>query len=170
MKRKSFRQRFVFWLDITKSHEADIAETIEELKDKRSFAKTIRDGIRLIVDLRRGNTEVLFELFPLLKSKLQAEFSGAGLSEEKLRAIIWEATNAPTSGISMKPLPSNGNHQTHTPPPPNFDDDDLGLDLQSLVKKAGTSKPKDGRPSTGQNFINMINAINNETGGWAVKK
>jgi hypothetical protein len=59
-----WRLRFTFWLDLNKPDEAEIAEHITELKEKRSFASTIRDGIRLVYDLRHGRTEVLQELFP----------------------------------------------------------------------------------------------------------
>lgn len=59
-----FRMQFKFWLDTTKTEEYQIAEAVEELKQKRTFAKTIRDGIRLVLDLRAGRWEVLRELFP----------------------------------------------------------------------------------------------------------
>ncbi|HLA45639.1 MAG TPA: hypothetical protein VJZ27_19475 [Aggregatilineales bacterium] len=59
-----FRLGFKFWLNIENPQEQEIAEHIEDLKQSRTFAKTIRDGIRLIYDLRRGKTEVLQELFP----------------------------------------------------------------------------------------------------------
>ena len=59
-----FRLGFKFWLNIENPQEQEIVDHIEDLKKSRSFAKTIRDGIRLIYDLRRGKTEVLQELFP----------------------------------------------------------------------------------------------------------
>lgn len=58
------RLRFTFWLDLQKDDEYDLAEIIEGLKEHRLFSRTIRDGIRLILDLRQGKTEVLNELFP----------------------------------------------------------------------------------------------------------
>ena len=69
MAKKSFRLRFTFWLDMHKSDEAAIAETIADLKSQRSFVSTIRDGIRLICDLRAGRLDVLFELFPWVRSE-----------------------------------------------------------------------------------------------------
>ena len=68
---KRFRLRFTFWLDLQKNDEAALAETVEILKQNRSFVATIRDGIRLICDLRAGQTEVLFELFPWVREALQ---------------------------------------------------------------------------------------------------
>ena len=72
MARKSFRMKFMFWLDVTKRGEDELIGQIEFLKQERLFAKTIRDGIRLICDLRAGRTEVLFELFPWVKDGLQS--------------------------------------------------------------------------------------------------
>jgi len=61
---KRFRLRFHFWLDLNKPDEADLADTIEQLKGKRSFAAAIRDGLRLVVSLAQGDTTVLKRLFP----------------------------------------------------------------------------------------------------------
>jgi hypothetical protein len=68
---KRFRLRFTFWLDMQKPDETELAETIEILKQNRSFVATIRDGIRLICDLKAGQTEVLFELFPWVSEALR---------------------------------------------------------------------------------------------------
>jgi hypothetical protein len=70
MAEKRYRIKHTFWLDVTKTEEYQLAEAIEDLKTKRSFTRTIRDGIRLITDLRAGNTDVLFELFPWVKERL----------------------------------------------------------------------------------------------------
>jgi hypothetical protein len=61
------RYRFEFWLDSNKNDELLLMEEIAALKKKRLFAQTIRDGIRLIVDLRRGSFDVLVELFPEMR-------------------------------------------------------------------------------------------------------
>ena len=66
-----FRLRFTFWLDLHKEDEAELAETIDGLKHERSFASTIRDGIRLVCDLRAGRLDVLCELFPWVGEALQ---------------------------------------------------------------------------------------------------
>ena len=73
MSTRRFRLRYVFWLDMNKSDEATIAEQIETLKSERSFASTIRDGIRLISDLRAGQVDVLFELFPWVRTALMEQ-------------------------------------------------------------------------------------------------
>lgn len=67
---KAFRIRQVFWLDLTKQDEADLADYIATLKEQRKFVTTIKQGLRLIRDLREGNVEVLIELFPHLRERL----------------------------------------------------------------------------------------------------
>lgn len=64
-----FRLQFAFWLNMSKPGEEAIADTIETLKQQRTFARTIRDGIRLICDLRAGKLDVLFELFPWVRAE-----------------------------------------------------------------------------------------------------
>ena len=151
MPQKSFRQRFTFWLDLEKTNEADIAEAIDSLKRKRSFVKTIRDGIRLIIDLRAGRTEVLFELFPWIEAKMQANPAPSGtggLSEEKLREIIREATQGQlinTDKQAMAAVP--------VPEPLILDDD--------LPKVQVVKSEKSSDVNVAQNFLNGINALLN---------
>ena len=64
-----YRMRFDFQLNVAKDTEYAIAETIRWLKSQGLYSKTIRDGIRLICDLRDGNLEVLFELFPWVRAE-----------------------------------------------------------------------------------------------------
>lgn len=66
-----FRLRFTFWLDLNKPDENLIAEMVADLKASKLFAKTIRDGIRLICDLRAGRLGVLFELFPWVREEME---------------------------------------------------------------------------------------------------
>jgi hypothetical protein len=93
MKKKRFRLMFKFWLDVTNPIELEVSEAIEELKQQRTFAKTIRDGIRLVYTLRQGRLDVLFELFPWVKAELQPQSvaaDGVGLERkiEELRSLI----------------------------------------------------------------------------------
>lgn len=71
MAKNRFRLRYTFWLDLLKSDEQQLSDDIVALKEERSFAATIRDGIRLVLDLREGRVDVLCELFPWVKDKLQ---------------------------------------------------------------------------------------------------
>ena len=70
MANNRFRLRFIFWLDMLKPDEHELADQIELLKQERSFVSTVRDGIRLVTNLRQGKLDVLFEMFPWV----QAEF------------------------------------------------------------------------------------------------
>ena len=92
-----FRIRFTFWLDMQKMDEAAIAEIIDQLKQNRSFVATIRDGIRLVADLRAGRTEVLFELFPWIRDTLQPAPAEQGLQEQiaRLEALLLAQGNIP---------------------------------------------------------------------------
>lgn len=63
------RKQYKFWLDERREEDWQINAAIEKLKAKRSFSSTIRDGIRLICDLRAGRLDVLFELFPWVQGE-----------------------------------------------------------------------------------------------------
>jgi hypothetical protein len=69
MSNQSYRVRFNFWLNLENLQEQEIATQIEDLKKERLFSSTIRDGIKLITDLREGNLEILFELFPWVRAE-----------------------------------------------------------------------------------------------------
>lgn len=81
MTQKSHRLMFRFWLDMFKSEEAAIADQVEILKNKRSFTQTIRDGIRLICDLRNGKLDILFELFPWVRAEFMEYMRDLQLSK-----------------------------------------------------------------------------------------
>lgn len=81
MTQKSHRLMFRFWLDMFKSEEAAIADQVEILKNKRSFTQTIRDGIRLVCDLRNGKLDVLFELFPWVRAEFMEYMRDLQLSK-----------------------------------------------------------------------------------------
>jgi len=61
MPTSSHRLRFNFWLNRDKPEEELIADKIEQLKRERSFTSVIRDGIRLICDLRQANLDMLLD-------------------------------------------------------------------------------------------------------------
>jgi hypothetical protein len=72
---KSFRMRFTFWLDLNKSDESELADIVDTLKSQRGYASAIRDGLRLVWELRQGKTEHLLKLFPFVREALQADNS-----------------------------------------------------------------------------------------------
>jgi hypothetical protein len=126
-----FRLRFTFWLDMRKADEAELAETIETLKLNRSFAATIRDGIRLICDLRAGQTTILFELFPWIKDAPQSVSAmpvDKGLQEQiaRLEALLVAQGNVPiltplTRASSEKPTQPTGKSHVEINSAPNKD-------------------------------------------------
>ena len=101
MAAKSFRLRFTFWLDVYKTDEEEIAETIAELKEQRSFVSTVRDGIRLVTDLRAGRLDVLFELFPWVRSELKSSNSGSDIATKERIARLEQMLLQQNSGLKI---------------------------------------------------------------------
>lgn len=85
MANKTYRIQHKFWLDIERDSEADLNDLVVDLKRRRSFVSTVRDGIRLIADLRQGQTTVLCELFPWITGELAS--GGAG-GDDDMRAQL----------------------------------------------------------------------------------
>ncbi len=124
--KKRYRKLFPFQLDLNKPEEHEIAEVIVYLKQERSFSKTVREGIRLIWDLRKGRTDVLRELFPWVleqqdedeKHALKAPTAEVMLGAEdifqkhfqRLESLITEQSSLSTGeprrprGPSLKPV------------------------------------------------------------------
>lgn|SRR5690606_658245 len=140
---KRFRLKFMFWLDMNKSDEAELAEEIEFLKEQRLFSETLRDGIRLICDLRAGRTDRLFAMFPWLISEIdrQADANTQTIQQEFDR--LWNAlasqslTSDPRAGIQSFP------ESSFSPLP----DEDEEVELQVKAAKNGSS---------GKNFLSSL--------------
>lgn len=152
----TYRLMFKFWIDIDKPDEEGIADLIEYLKTNRLFAKTIRNGIRLICDLRDGNTDVLLELFPHLRLQgLQETRDRVGGDEfaRLEKAVLNLADKVDTQG--MKPIStSNGINQIggmKQLAAPVYDDDDD--DLLTIEKDTSSSK------DVSANFIRSLMAL-----------
>lgn len=96
-----FRLRFVFWLDMKKPAENELAEQIEQLKATRNFSRAIRDGLRLFIDLKNGSIKVLLELFPFVKDAIEQEIREKLESERdvKLEALVSEFREMMLSGV-----------------------------------------------------------------------
>ena len=89
-----------FWLDVSKRDERELAQQIVELKDRRAFASSIRDALKLFLDLKQGRVEVLCELFPWVREAFQsAPVAPAeqGLQEQiaRLEALLLAQGNVP---------------------------------------------------------------------------
>lgn len=66
-----YRLRFNFWLNILNPDEEIVADEIELLKNGRQFAGVVRDGIMIVSQLRKRNTELLTKVFDWLKTPLE---------------------------------------------------------------------------------------------------
>lgn len=113
MSTEKLRLRFTFWLDMSKPDEFALAEKINELKTKRSFVKVVRDGIRLICDLKAGKTDVLLELFPWVAERFQPQQDTselAALVEQFKLAMVnthsTVVTQAPTWNMPLDNKPA----------------------------------------------------------------
>ena len=96
------RKRYNFWLNDQLESDWPINELITNLKKAGQFTRAIREGLRLWVSLREGDTTVLFELFPSMKTKLTIGGAGGGGLEDlnaKLELLIAQAT---TGGYMMQ--------------------------------------------------------------------
>lgn len=150
MKGQRFRLKFMFWLDANKSDEYELAETIEALKQERSFARTIRDGIRLIVSLRQRQTDVLFELFPFLESEI-AKPDVVGSSNHLANRLdrieqLLESTGQPPTVSGPKPM------AVAQVTAPTFEDDEEDIELEF---KPSTSS----NASSVDNFLSSISSF-----------
>ena len=150
MAAKSYRVQHKFWLDITREDQDRLDEQIHHLKQERTFVATIRDGIRLMCDLRRGSLDVLFELFPWVRAEfldymqaLQPDKSAAEQRLEqqlaRLEKLLLQQTSAPAG---PRPLAL---------PRPTVDEDDTALVTVTKAKVDGAQ--------IAQNFIKSMMAL-----------
>jgi hypothetical protein len=65
---KGSRKSYTFSLNLDDKEHLALAEKIDNLKADRQFSPTVRDALRLILDLRDGNIDVLEEMFPQLNT------------------------------------------------------------------------------------------------------
>lgn len=59
-----YMMQFRFWLDGKKDLESWLADECARLKSLRQFQTVVRDALRLYLSLRKGQLDVLMELFP----------------------------------------------------------------------------------------------------------
>ena len=105
---KRRRLQFRFWMDVNNAIDDAIGEYLDGLKKRRKFTSTIRDAIRLIRDLRAGNTAVLCELFPWIADAFQPETPGDGMNA--LLQKIAADTEQLVAGVE------NGKYISHSEP------------------------------------------------------
>lgn len=64
------RKLFKFWLYHDLAADTHLMEYIDYLRKTRQFATVLRQGLRLMWTLGEGDTSLLYELFPTLRSQL----------------------------------------------------------------------------------------------------
>lgn len=64
------RYKIQFWLNSEKIDELNVADTVAELKQRRSFSAVVRDGIMIVKELREGRVDLLLKLFPFVKDAI----------------------------------------------------------------------------------------------------
>ena len=142
----AYRIQHKFWLDIERDSEADLNDLVVDLKRRRSFVSTVRDGIRLIADLRSGNVDVLLELFPWIQSELAS--GGAGGDDDMIDVReqlerLEHALLGQNNGALMAPVASGGGPTSLAVPqvagPVIDDDDDMPVLIVTKSKANGNA-------------------------------
>lgn len=94
-RQKRSMKQYRFWLNVADEDEFIIAQECETLTANRRFAPTVRDAMRLILSLRRGEFDVLYELFPGIVDRvknhlLEEAFSIIAQMAEEQKALRME--------------------------------------------------------------------------------
>ena len=114
-KDKRWRGQFRFWLDANKPDQFSIGQYLMALKSERKFAPTIRDAIRLIRDLRAGNTAVLCELFPWIPAAFAPPQPTAGDEFAEIIADQQAALLAKIDALAAPAIPAEPPPQARSP-------------------------------------------------------
>lgn len=138
---KRFRLKFMFWLDLSKSDEYELAEHIDSLKTQRLFSQTVRDGIRLISELRAGRTDTLYTMFPWLVAETSPPHNTL---DQAIRQEIDQLRGLITAQQAATPLPSGG-----------FSPPDEPVQLQVKTATGGSSA---------KNFLSSLLSLQPEKG------
>lgn len=148
------RYKFNFWLDCNKDDELLLAEQVDQLKRERLFTRTIRDGIRLIADLRAGRLDVLFELFPWVRAEFMATLSPTTDIQQqlaRLETLLLAQGHQPVAHVT--PDSGRGGPKplgTRPPATPVNDDDDFP---ELVVKKQADNH------QVAHNFLRSVFAL-----------
>ena len=117
-----------------------MADQIELLKNRRLFARTIRDGIALMVELREGRVDLLLELFPWIADA----FTPAAPPAPDLAAALTQLAATQTQlAQALQQRPAGQGSALSQPPP----DDDAPLVV---------TKDADAGKRSAQNFIDSM--------------
>lgn len=144
------RFRISFWLDANKDDELLLLEDIDRLKGMRKFTRTVRDGIRLMIDLQEGKVDVLFELFPDLKKRLNSQEIGHEAERlARMEEILLKIDKSNELLILDQPHHSRTSNKPKTRELMSPDEEDLDL----LEVK------KDSKSNSSENFLRSLMAL-----------
>lgn len=122
------RERFSFWLDLSKDSELLIAETIDDLKAHRKFSWVVRTGIRIVTDLMRGRHESVIAEFPWLVDRiaemLRKQQPDMTLTDEQWAVLRQLATAQPAEMLPQQSSPKPMDVPQFAMPNVDADDDD----------------------------------------------
>lgn len=109
MNKNPFRKRYEFWLNLNAESEYEIAEIVDDLKAQRGYASAIRDGLKLIWELRQGKVDTLVKLFPWIAERFQAQSNTDELTAlvEQVKSIVVNQRAMPTTEISAWNTPAD---------------------------------------------------------------
>lgn len=147
------RFQFKFWLDVAKDELYTLALELEELKQKRQFAPTIRNALTLFFSLRRGEIDLLETLFPDVVERIRSDeseevkqFKAIVREQRRQGQLLEQLTNGTADSGSASSGPQKLNIPTFQTPA--FDDDLPDIELK-----------KDTSTASGQNFLNSMLAL-----------
>jgi hypothetical protein len=149
------RRLFKFWLNILNDADYEIAEFLEFSKRRREYTGLIRDGVRLILSLRQGRTDVLFELFPWLRaevSTLSPQVSHSTVLQHQLERLEQLMLQQGAVPVGISPQSETAGQGPKALDVPRFDlpiieDDD---EDNTVILKRDTSS------NSAMNFINSM--------------
>ncbi len=130
------RKEFKFWLYHDLVEDTRLMDYIDYLRKTRQFAKSVRNGLRLMWTLGEGDLSVLFELFPSLRSQFMPK--GDELIEQFRQMLMQHQPVIPE--IPKLESPPTGNIKTLSVPQlamPSSDDGDTIIIQRDIQAEAG---------------------------------
>lgn len=95
------RKEFKYWLYHDIAEDVKLMEYIGYLYQTRQFARTIRNGLRLMWTLGQGDLTVLFELFPGIQASLGSQYRQ---DMDEIKRLIRENCNSPAQPQTITAL------------------------------------------------------------------
>ena len=145
MAKARFRLQYMFWLDVNKPEQHDLAEMIDDLKQRKAFSGAVRDGLRLMVDLWHGNLDVLLALFPWIEEALYERFAAQQPAPDsalqaqlaRLEMLLLEQGHTAITAVGA---PTGGPKAMTVPEVPGSDSDDNDAGALVITKAAANDQ------------------------------